>query len=37
LFPLNVPNALTVFRILLVPVLVVVLLSELAQGTCLPR
>jgi CDP-diacylglycerol--glycerol-3-phosphate 3-phosphatidyltransferase len=35
LFPLNVPNALTVFRILLVPVLVVVLLSELERGDLL--
>jgi CDP-diacylglycerol---glycerol-3-phosphate 3-phosphatidyltransferase len=34
-FPLNVPNALTVFRILLVPVLVVVLLSELEHGDLL--
>ena len=35
MFPLNVPNALTVFRILLVPVLVVVLLSELERGDLL--
>ena len=35
MFPLNVPNALTVFRILLVPVLVVVLLSELRHGDLL--
>jgi CDP-diacylglycerol--glycerol-3-phosphate 3-phosphatidyltransferase len=34
-FPLNLPNALTVFRILLVPVLVVVLLSELSRGDLL--
>jgi len=31
-FPLNVPNALTVMRILLVPVLVVALLDETANG-----
>ncbi len=35
MFPVNVPNALTVFRILLVPVLVVVLLSELRNGDLL--
>ncbi len=35
MFPVNVPNALTVFRILLVPVLVVVLLSELEHGDLL--
>ena len=35
MFPLNLPNALTVFRILLVPVLVVVLLSELERGDLL--
>lgn len=32
MFPLNVPNALTVMRILLVPVLVVALLDETANG-----
>jgi CDP-diacylglycerol--glycerol-3-phosphate 3-phosphatidyltransferase len=32
LFPVNVPNVLTVFRILLVPVLVVALLTETRSG-----
>jgi CDP-diacylglycerol--glycerol-3-phosphate 3-phosphatidyltransferase len=32
MFPLNVPNTLTLFRILLVPVLVVVLLDETPNG-----
>jgi len=34
-FELNVPNALTVFRILLVPVLAALLLSELPEGDLL--
>ena len=35
MFPLNVPNALTLVRILLVPVLVVALLDETANGDLL--
>ena len=35
MFELNLPNALTVFRILLVPVLVAALLSEAGQGDLL--
>ena len=35
MFPVNVPNVLTVLRILLVPVLVVALLSETPNGDLL--
>lgn len=33
MFPVNIPNCLTVLRILLVPVLVVVLLEEMPEGS----
>ncbi|MEA2492154.1 MAG: hypothetical protein QOJ29_65, partial [Thermoleophilaceae bacterium] len=35
MFPLNVPNVLTLLRILLVPVLVVALLSKAPNGSAL--
>jgi CDP-diacylglycerol--glycerol-3-phosphate 3-phosphatidyltransferase len=35
--PLNIPNVLTVIRILLVPVLVVALLDKTGGGTCWRR